>query len=1051
MNTNTWYRFLGVRPNETKTVLLFFLHNLLLGLGTMLVFVAANVLLLRDEPAQNLPLAYCLGAAAMLVAGRAYAHYEQQWRLQKLAVRTLLATLVLTAVLSVVAASGGGVAAAVAVMVGYRVIYLLTNLGFWGMSAAMFSVRQGRRLFGALSAGDMPARGIGAVLGVFLCLRFGVHWLLLTAFGAYLLALYLQRRAFGQLAAVRRPVPPPAAPGLLQQLVGSPPLVRYMGLGLLALAGVAVAVEYLFFVGLAQHFTQAATQIQYLGGVLGLTYLLALLGRLLAARRGPDQLGVRRMLRSLPLVALAGVALFGTLRALGVGAAGQMLYFGGLYLGLEVLRRTLFEPAFLVLLQPLPPLSRLRAHTLLRTLCEPLGLGLGGLLLLALRPGAGAVPWAALAVMGVGLLAALGLLQRAYGAYILALKQALGLHPAQREAAPTTDALSALLHLHRAEAPLLVRHAEGLLTHPESQVRSRTLILVGHQVGPDLLRRLTLHDPDPAVREMACRLAGRHTENDDLLQHPDITVRKGAIRGRLELAPTDVMAQASLAAVAANASHHRQALELIRFLTPTQQVELVTSGLSSREPALVQAATAAAAAVSPAVLTSPLIGLLQRKTTRAAAADSLVRMGDATLPFLQTVLARETNERLLRHLTQVCARLGTPAGRRLLLQLVQDANLCGRAAALRALSSLPTVPTDAPMFQRLVEEEMRLAQHLLHGMVAASADLRTALRHELHKIQQRVLAVLMQLYERPPLVEAQRGLAHASGERQLLALEVLEHLIPRPLYQGLQALLDVGRLAEKIRTLDDLLGPAIQPEPILTTIVRRGTAAFSPWTVGVALRQWHPEPATVAHLYPHLQTSDPLIQETAGALLRRLPLQRPAAYDQLMLLYPSLAAHPLSDPAAASPVSFLERVRMLKNTALFGQTSENLLSTIVPIMHEVTFGPEEEIFAKGTLGTSLFIIYEGEVGIFNRHQLLTTFGRGEFFGELALLDAEPRSASAVALHSVRAFRIDQEDFYDVTENCAEVVRSIMHELCQRLRRQNERTAEPENEPVGQPA
>jgi hypothetical protein len=414
-------------------------------------------------------------------------------------------------------------------------------------------------------------------------------------------------------------------------------------------------------------------------------------------------------------------------------------------------------------------------------------------------------------------------------------------------------------------------------------------------------------------------------------------------------------------------------------------------------------------------------------------------MGDATLPLLREVLTRETDERLVRHLAQVCARLGTPASRELLLQLVQDSNLSARAAALRALSTLPAAPADAPMFQHLVEEELRLAQHLVHSMMAVNAELRTALRYELRRSQQRLLGLLLQLYERAPLLAAQRSLVHTSGERQATALESLDTLMPRPLYLGLQALLDVGRLRERVQIFDDLLGPSIQPEPIQTTIIRRGTAAFTAWTVGVALRQWRPEPDTVVHLYPHLQTSDPLVQESAVALLRRLPTQRPSAYDQLLIQYPTLAALPaMPDQATDSTVPFLECVRILKSTALFAQTPENVLGTIVPIMHEVTFRQEEEIFAKGTLGTSLFIIYEGEVGIFNRRQLLTTFGKGDFFGELALLDAEPRSASAVALKPVRAFRIDQEDFYDVTEECAEVMRSIMRELCQRLRRQNEK-------------
>ena len=107
-------------------------------------------------------------------------------------------------------------------------------------------------------------------------------------------------------------------------------------------------------------------------------------------------------------------------------------------------------------------------------------------------------------------------------------------------------------------------------------------------------------------------------------------------------------------------------------------------------------------------------------------------------------------------------------------------------------------------------------------------------------------------------------------------------------------------------------------------------------------------------------------------------------------------------------------------------------------MKEVTFREGEEIFAKGDLGNSLFIVHDGQVGIFNGPQQLATFGPGDFFGELALLDAEPRSATAAALSEVLTFRIDQEDFYDVMEERGEVLRNILRMLCQRIRAQNEK-------------
>ena len=191
--TERGQRLLGVRPDEGRTVWLFFLHNFLLGVGTILVYVAANVLLLENNPERNLPLAYGVAALVMLATGKIYGYYEHHWLLQKLAVRVLLAAVALAGVLGVLVVVGHSVAAAVAIMAGYRVIYLLTNLEFWGVSAVVFDVRQGKRLFGIISAGDMPAKAMGAVLAIFIHSNADLPWLLATAFGAYLLALLALR------------------------------------------------------------------------------------------------------------------------------------------------------------------------------------------------------------------------------------------------------------------------------------------------------------------------------------------------------------------------------------------------------------------------------------------------------------------------------------------------------------------------------------------------------------------------------------------------------------------------------------------------------------------------------------------------------------------------------------------------------------------------------------------------------------------------------------------------------------------------------------------
>ena len=105
-------------------------------------------------------------------------------------------------------------ATAVAIMTGYRLIYLLTNLEFWGMSAVLFNVRQGRRLFGLISAGEMPAKALGALLAVVVHAYNELSVLLLAACGAYLRAALVQRATFQARVVEARPrAPRGARPG----------------------------------------------------------------------------------------------------------------------------------------------------------------------------------------------------------------------------------------------------------------------------------------------------------------------------------------------------------------------------------------------------------------------------------------------------------------------------------------------------------------------------------------------------------------------------------------------------------------------------------------------------------------------------------------------------------------------------------------------------------------------------------------------------------------------------------------------------------------------
>jgi hypothetical protein len=256
-------------------------------------------------------------------------------------------------------------------------------------------------------------------------------------------------------------------------------------------------------------------------------------------------------------------------------------------------------------------------------------------------------------------------------------------------------------------------------------------------------------------------------------------------------------------------------------------------------------------------------------------------------------------------------------------------------------------------------------------------------------------------------------------------------------YQCLQALVDDIPASEKVRLVDAQLGPFHAQEALLTYILHQGETMFSAWTISLALRRWTPRSlANTRLLGNYLQHPVQILSESADGVLQIVRVNHPEWYQRLLADHPSISMQ--HTKPTESHISDFERVIVLKNTRLFTDTPENILSTIAPIMKEVTFQEGQTIFQKGEIGNCMFVIYSGAVDIFDRRQRLAQFERGDVFGELALLDTEPRSASAVVASDVVLFRIDHEDFYDLMEEREEVLRNMMRILCQRIRLQNEK-------------
>jgi CRP/FNR family transcriptional regulator, cyclic AMP receptor protein len=133
---------------------------------------------------------------------------------------------------------------------------------------------------------------------------------------------------------------------------------------------------------------------------------------------------------------------------------------------------------------------------------------------------------------------------------------------------------------------------------------------------------------------------------------------------------------------------------------------------------------------------------------------------------------------------------------------------------------------------------------------------------------------------------------------------------------------------------------------------------------------------------------------------------------------------------------------LLGRVPLFGGLDQADLAALGARLRHRRYARGEAVFLKGDPGTSLCIVETGRVklgftSVEGRAVIFDLLGPGEEFGELALLDGEPRSADAVAVEASKLLLLDRDEFVRYLENHARLGLQLMSILSRRLRRDAE--------------
>jgi CRP/FNR family cyclic AMP-dependent transcriptional regulator len=132
-------------------------------------------------------------------------------------------------------------------------------------------------------------------------------------------------------------------------------------------------------------------------------------------------------------------------------------------------------------------------------------------------------------------------------------------------------------------------------------------------------------------------------------------------------------------------------------------------------------------------------------------------------------------------------------------------------------------------------------------------------------------------------------------------------------------------------------------------------------------------------------------------------------------------------------VAITDVVEHLGSVPIFEGCSKKDLQTIARQVREITHEAGYVIATEGDPGAGLFVIAEGEADVTIGGKRVNHLKAGDFFGEMALLDDEPRSATVAALNPLSTLSIAAFNFRSLLKSNASITYKVLVSLCQRVR------------------
>ncbi len=1043
-------------PEVKLTILLFFFSFFIAGVPRVFTQNASYSLFIAAYGAKAVPYAYIAQAICVPIGGWIYLQGEHRLKLRTL----ILTTLCVNATVLVLFRIGlyfNLPLVAGATMVWFEIEFVLSSLLLWGLANQLMTLRQGKRLFGFIVAGE-PVAVIVCGLGTSLLMRFLTtpDLFLLSAAGAivgFFLVLYITANY----------QPPADAGGGEEEHVpadGEPAAKAWWKESyILVMMAMIVASQLIFFfndetfyIAVDERYHNEEAIASFLGVYSAVMGSISLAVSLFVAGPLVRRYGVRGGLITLPALLLVGaVVAVVTGQIFGVATALFFVLVTNKVID-QSFRYTLDKTTTITLYQPLPAAKRMKLQAALESMIEPVTGGVAGLLLSFMIHVLGFSAIGVSAVMAVILAAWLGAVFVVSRGYTDVLRRAV----AGRQFAFDPDAPMS--------ADALVAIRQGLSSRHVGEVLYALHVLGGRPEG------LAIADVAPLLshREAAVRVeAARWFE----AQHD--TGALPIVSGCLDVEQSPVVRGALIAAVASSGGDDAVEIVLPWLDAPTEAEQVgayqglirhggiegviaagnrLIADIQNADPARRQLAADVMQRVGSHLFYRPLLRLLDdpNEDVRAAAlaaagaihapplwpaiVDSLKSarltqpaiaaigaIGDDMLEPLSALYMDPASTRQTRKAAIAAAGvIGTPAAAAWLMTLIEDDERVLRHTALTALWRIEyhATVTEKPRVKAQLRAEVETAAWMLSAWADCAQDnegqalVARALSDEVDNTQEAIFHLLALLIDKVDMHEARLRFVSGGATQRSYVLEMLDNLLDNDIKPSVLPFLEPETLAARAASLAKRAGSDIGVDGVAQTPEAQ-------------LGAWAPASALYALALIGSEAAEDAV--AAARMVEDMVLRETAEW---------IAGGSTKVGEGRTMLLTIEKVLILRSVGIFSQVRESSLTQAAQSVREVPVKAGDAIFEYGDFGDALYIVASGRLKVHIGDKVLAEIGERQVVGEMAALDPEPRSASVTAVEDGLLLRMSSDSLERLIGDDIRVARGIIHELCDRLRKAN---------------